>query len=206
MGVNRVIDLYDKEVGHIFSWDTLLHKNWKPRMFIFWCNILNSLPQTWKCLRNIDMYTEQDLEALFNSLRSKLVYNEFVSRHSETPTSELKFNQMFNIQLFQWKEFYLLPFETTVDSRLRVFQYKITHNIIYTNQRLYGINLCLSDKCQRCFTEVETLQHMFVSCLKVKRFWIYVKKRFLDALVDNLELTTNCIFYLETPCLTGCCN
>ena len=102
---------------------------------------------------------------------------------------------MFHIQLVQWKEFYLLPFETTVDNRLRVFQYKITHNSIYTNQRLYGINLCLSDKCKRCFTEVETLQHMFVSCLQVKRFWIYVKKRFSDALVDNLELTTNCILF-----------
>lgn len=189
LGINRVIDVYDKERGHIFTWDELLRKGWKPRMFIFWCSILSSLPQAWKSIRNVDTYREREYDDILASLNSKKVYDIFIKNHTEPPVSESKLNQMFHLQSHNWQDTYLLPFKTTIDIKLRVLQFKITHNICYSNKRLYDMKMCATDKCQRCLLEVETLQHMFCDCSFVKEFWSYVNRRYLNVLLNNVDLS-----------------
>ena len=181
--------MYDKERGHIFTWDELLRKGWKPRMFIFWCSILSSLPQAWKSIRNVDTYREREYDDILASLNSKKVYDIFIKNHTEPPVSESKLNQMFHLQSHNWQDTYLLPFKTTIDIKLRVLQFKITHNICYSNKRLYDMKMCATDKCQRCLLEVETLQHMFCDCSFVKEFWSYVNRRYLNVLLNNVDLS-----------------
>ena len=40
-----------------------------------------------------------------------------------------------------WSSVYLLPASVTLDTKIRMFQYKILNNILYLNQRLYRMNL-----------------------------------------------------------------
>ena len=51
------------------------------------------------------------------------------------------------------------------------------------------MKMCATDKCQRCLLEVETLQHMFCDCSFVKEFWSYVNRRYLNVLLNNVDLS-----------------
>ena len=65
-----------------------------------------------------------------------------------------------------------LPFKITIENKLRSFQYKLIHNILPTNQRLYKMNIKTSPVCELCNYLNETLEHMSCECPNVKQFWI----------------------------------
>ena len=66
---------------------------------------------------------------------------------------------------------YSIPYRATIYTKLRAFQFKINHNILYTNERLYKIGKVESPLCCMCNTQIETLVHFFVECEKIKPFW-----------------------------------
>ena len=70
-----------------------------------------------------------------------------------------------------WGNIYKLPFLVTIENKMRCFQFKINHNIYYTNEKLHKINLHEHDRCSFCETDVETLTHLFAECAYVKPLW-----------------------------------
>ena len=45
---------------------------------------------------------------------------------------------------------YELPFKVTIENTLRSFQFKLLHNIMPTNQRLWKMNIKTSPQCEAC--------------------------------------------------------
>ena len=66
---------------------------------------------------------------------------------------------------------YELPFKITIENKLRSFQFKLIHNILPTNQRLWKKNVKSSPTCEQCDTPCETISHIFYECSAVKIFW-----------------------------------
>ena len=60
---------------------------------------------------------------------------------------------------------------STIDSRLRSFQIKILHNILYTNDQLHRWKIVPSDLCSFCQSERETFDHFLLTCQKSSEFW-----------------------------------
>ena len=60
------------------------------------------------------------------NLKSKLLYDSFVSKISSIPTAQKKYNEAFSTHASQldWEKIYLLPFKTTLDAKLREFYIK----------------------------------------------------------------------------------
>ena len=58
-----------------------------------------------------------------------------------------------------------------IDSKSRAFQFKINHNIYYTNQKLQRVAIKDSTKCSFCKTQEETLSHLFIECKFVQPIW-----------------------------------
>ena len=56
-----------------------------------------------------------------------------------------------------WATVYLLPQKTTIESRMRIFQYKILNNILYLNNRLHKFGYVESPLCSFCNSETETM-------------------------------------------------
>ena len=54
-----------------------------------------------------------------------------------------------------------LPIIVTTDSRIRIFQYKILHNILNPNKKLFKFNKISSPECSFCKCEEETTIHLF---------------------------------------------
>ena len=59
------------------------------------------------------------------------LYQIKISEKYKKPTLQLYNEGYLNNFDFDWKSIYLLPGMVTVDTKLRVFQYKILNNILY---------------------------------------------------------------------------
>ena len=60
-------------------------------------------------------------------------------------------------QTFTPSAVYELPFKITIENKLRSFQFKLIHNILPTNQRLWKMNVKSSPKCKQCDAPCERL-------------------------------------------------
>ena len=84
-----------------------------------------------------------------NSVTAKSVYNLCSSHKFSPPTSKKLLSTKFNIEDQKtWSSVYLLPASATLDTKIRLFQYKIL--ILYLNQRLYDVKLVASPLCSLC--------------------------------------------------------
>ena len=68
-----------------------------------------------------------------NKLNSKELCNVQLLANSLKPTSQSYFENVLGGHVFEWDKIYILPRIVTTDSRIRIFQYKILHNILYLN-------------------------------------------------------------------------
>ena len=81
------------------------------------------------------------------------------------------FENLFSNFKPDWKSIYLLPRRVTLDTNLRMFQYKLLNNVLYLNNMLFRFKKVDSPLCSYCNEEEETPLHLFHSCLKTKQLW-----------------------------------
>ena len=86
-----------------------------------------------------------------------------------------KLSARTHLSSVDWEKIYLLPFKTTLDTKLREFQYKILNRILYTNKMLFKFKKVDSPLCGFCEKELETIEHLFFHCTKVCMFWDELK-------------------------------
>ena len=189
-GIIYVSNLFDKK-GELKNWETVSQEfNLNPVHFLKWYGVLKSIPSSWeKALRShsveesmISEESQCGIEANrkfipINCVTAKLVYNLCISHKFSPPTSKKLLSTKFNIEDQKtWSSVYLLPASTTLDTKIRMFQYKILNNILYLNQRLYHMKLADSPLCSLCKREFETISRLFLRCESSKRLWAEIQK------------------------------
>ena len=76
------------------------------------------------------------------NVTSKLVCNEFRSLKQPPTTAKATILNKYPDLATDWKKLYSLAFETTLDTKLREFQYnKILNLIIFTNGKFYRFEM-----------------------------------------------------------------
>ena len=80
------------------------------------------------------------------------------------PTAQLHIEKNFQNHELKWKDIYTLPIRVTIN--LRIFQYKLLHNILYLNKMLYKFGRKVSHFAFFCTEEPEIPIHLFYSCTK----------------------------------------
>ena len=156
----------------------------------FILQITHALPISWKeILRN---YTEsinnlviQDHHLIkkhqilsLNKLNSATLYEILIDANNIKPTSQTYFENLFSNFKPDWKSIYLLPRRVTLDTNLRMFQYKLLNNVLYLNNMLFRFKKVDSPLCSYCNEEEETPLHLFHSCLKTKQLWNKLRQYF----------------------------
>jgi len=161
-------------------------------------SLLNCIPTEWKNINfnrkhvstiPMEEYIEAEQISL-DKINSKAVYKEIIRPITTNPTSEKFFKENWNIEQEEMRELYSVPFTTTIYTKLRSFQFKINHNIFYTNEKLHKIGLSKTALCYMC-NETETLSHFFVECQEKKTFWKKVTELLLPygvQKIDNSEI------------------
>ena len=64
-----------------------------------------------------------------------------------------------------------MPRRVTIDTNLRIFQYKILNNMLYLNEKLFKFEIIVSPLCSFCNFEDETPIHLFYSCNQTNSLW-----------------------------------
>ena len=81
---------------------------------------------------------------------------------------------------FKWKDIYTLPRKVTINANLRSFQYKISNNILYLNEKLRTFGLSNTQLCSFWKMQEETISHLFYYCIYIQDVWNQVQIYFTD--------------------------
>ena len=122
---------------------------------------------------------------------SKSLYRKLCEKITEIPSSENKLSEMLAFDPDKFKNIYRLPFLVTIETKLRAFQFKISHLIFYTNEMLFERKMVDSPLCTFCQAHTETLIHLFVSCSYVKPLWLSMENM-LDYSFSEAEKLLGC--------------
>ena len=108
------------------------------------------------------------------------LYSLLISIRNTILSSQKYYKDLFTATEVKWKDIYLLPRKVTIDTKLRFFQYKILHNILYLNKHLFLFRKKDNKFCLYCLSEEETITHIFAICQKTNNLWNELRFFFND--------------------------
>ena len=172
-------DLFTDD-GVFITWDIAVNKLNLSHQFQ-WLQIISSIPPQWKnIIRGTNArLNESCLDSHLNSnnkiipvslINSKYLYSLFSNKIDNIPTSQKYFERVFG-QNLEWEKIYLLPRIVIKDSYIRIFQFKILHNVLFLNSRLFKLNYSDSPLCSLCSNYNETPIHLFSECEVTSSLW-----------------------------------
>ena len=124
-----------------------------------------------------------------NKLTSKELYLILVDANSVKPTAQDYFENLIESSKFNWKKIYFLIRSTALDTKARMFQYKVFYNTLYVNKILFKFAKVILPRCSFCKLHEQTIIHFFYECLIVERIWTQLKS----------ILSNNINFPISTP-------
>ena len=187
------------KIWDLFSVDNV---QLNPEQSFFIMSVINSMPAVWRLLirtaniapvfsplPNTPANLINDILIPILDASSKHIYRSFLAKKQTTPTAKEKLSAKYHHLTIDWKRVYLLSFRTTLETKLREFQFKILNRIVVTNEKLFRFGMAESDKCSFCQTEVESIEHLIFSCKISSVFWKHVLswQRDKNIVVENLK-------------------
>ena len=132
---------------------------------------------------------------------SKLTYNIFLNKFSakiSETNQQNKWQRDLQINLNDsliWKSRFTLLYRSSIDNKMRNFQFQLIHRKIATQIFLYKIGISTSSMCTFCENHEQTLSHLFVNCEKVRSFWNVISVWFKEKNIRNVLFTDEECFF-----------
>ena len=116
----------------------------------------------------------------------------------QRPNAQKSIESVLQRNDIDWATVYLLPQKTTIESRMRIFQYKILNNILYLDNRLPKFGYVESPLCSLCNSETETMTHLFCHCSESIQLWSSLSNWCRECLIlPTLEPSTVVLGFLQ---------
>ena len=80
----------------------------------------------------------------FSDVSSKQIYRQFLAKKQGLPTAQKKLSDKYPHSAIDWEKVYSLSFRSSMESKLREFQYKILNCIVFTNEKLFRFGIMQS--------------------------------------------------------------
>ena len=140
-----------------------------------WMIVIQSIPTSWRkemktsiavisCNMNPPNYSLSHMSA--RSMYEKLIQPLF-----KPPTSPKTIEKLLNNYKVNWRQWYLLLQNVTIDTSLRIFQCKILNSILYLNECLSKLDPSVGSLCSIRKKAPENVMHLFCKCSITKSFW-----------------------------------
>ena len=148
-----------------------------------WLSLIESIPMSWKVeVRNYfsgieDTCTSctptipQPKVSLLPDMSVKVACKILIRPLVKAPTSQKSLEKLLCRQDLDCASIYMFPRMVTVESKLRIFQYKVLNNILYLNDRLYRMGIVQTPLCSLCKQEKETVIHLLSPCNVTRQLW-----------------------------------
>ena len=165
--------------------------------FLDYAGIIAAIPKLWKdAFRSGTSFTNNQERAATNKVVTPKKIRLLLAEKSFFPPVVERYLEE---QKLKPKEVYELPFKITIENKLRSFQFKLTHNLIPTNQLLFKMKIKTSHNCERCESPNETISHIFYDCCKVSALWKLVIQWWNRKRLENMNPNRNEILYGYKP-------
>ena len=89
----------------------------------------------------------------------------------DKPTCQSYHEKNFVDYDFNWKLIYRIPRIATLETKIRIFQYKLLDNVLYLNKKLFHFGIISQSKCSFCESYDETPLHIFYECPYAQNLW-----------------------------------
>ena len=190
IGLLKIADLPSGD-NTTFSFTNLMLN---PEQSFFVMSIIDSIPAHWctiikdssslpiiSPISDVPTIIIDGNSLTFSDVSSKQIYCPFQAKKQGLPTAQKKLSDKYPDSAIDWEKVYSLPFSSSMESKLREFQYKVLHCIIFTNEKLYRFGIMQSPLCTFCQREDKSIEHLLFSCKESSEFWKHV----LSWLRDN---------------------
>ena len=153
-GVNKLSSLVEGNKNRLLAFKEFLKK------FSIKCNWLQYFGLTSAKLSECNNYLKEQNQAstinlpAIDKISCKTIHRLLIDNQDfSPPTTEKKLTE-YGFSMDERQKIYSLPFLVTKEIKLSMFQYKIIHNILYTNAILYKMKKVQEPFCPYC-TNVE---------------------------------------------------
>ena len=193
-GIQNIEHIYDYRQKEFYNFQDLSELyNIPSSNFLKYHQLLVSIPKLWKDKLKTESINPTSETYLFDNLAKTKKVNRFLYSFQlkHIPQldikSHVKWSQTFQEDDLNWSEIHSLPFNSTIDSKLRNVQYKYIMRIIPTNKLLLKFKIKSTNLCDFCCMYIESLDHLFWYCSHIQHFWNEFT-HFLKTLNVNIQL------------------
>ena len=160
-------------------------------------SLISAIPPEWKrSLAKVPCLEGLEMQSKFGEMReytkwSPIVYNQMIESAENFLEVVNKLSRMVQVSLTedQVKRCFQNINKSTTIIKYRDFQYRLLHNTILTNNRLWHMKIAPTNKCDFCQEEVETIIHLLCNCKEVKNFWTEIAKYVQEMYHEDLEIS-----------------
>jgi len=178
-GIKVINQVWDRSTGP--NWDVIKQNgwvDWVDNEYLLWRGIIdvhkeNGQTSVTSSLETQEKYIEiaSRLTPL-NKVKTKMIYWKLINRKFKKPTSQSYISKKLDEPDIEWSSVYSRIRKSTIDTRLRAFQFKIINNCLFLNKKLYDFKIVDSPKCTFCLNQNESTGHFFVECNETNNFYM----------------------------------
>ena len=178
-GVCTVQDLLDN-TGSFLSYMAFKRQyNLMNVNMIQYFGLIHAIPQSWKQILSDEFEHFAIIEPLYSKFiklmkPSKFAYEMLIKDKCDTSFPKItKWKDDINYvgETYSTELCFSLIYSTTLDPKLRFFQYRLLNRTITTNYILHKWNLVETNICSFCSNYPETLNHLFLQCPNTRNIW-----------------------------------
>ena len=185
LGFNFVADLYynNKRVKEKISKDVMINTkllNLKNKLDSRTKNVISESLNKVSMIYPYLKVSFKNQDKVVNKMDSKELYYILISNKIRIPKGLLDWCWELELSEQQIKTSLTFAFKCSLSTKDRVFQYKISTNILPTNEYLKRYKIKDSDQCDSCNLECDTIVHSLYEC--------ELKNRLVEQMLDFLRV------------------
>ena len=163
--------------------------------WIEYLQIKSAIPKVWIAnLRQPRVYT---LERPIMLWDKKEIKTQLIKDRFKTPTAINKWAER-GIKNINWNQQFNILNHLMLEIKIKMFQYKLIHNILYVKDKLKIFNKIENDICSACKKEKETIMHLFIQCPISKQFWVQgINTLHTLYYIPKIQITDNICLFLQ---------
>ena len=181
-GIIYIHQIYNLQYHRFLTFQELTSKyRVENCVFFKYHSLVSNIPNAFKEIMKTELNVVQEHEEkLYDKIMilkkpNQTLYKTYLKVFENGFKSKSEEKWKIDFDNLSWKHVYSMPFKCTIDSKLRIFQYKYLTRIIPTNTYLYKCKLASSNLCDFCNMHMETLKHMYWECSELQVFWTRIK-------------------------------
>ena len=173
-GLLYVRQVYDG--SNVVPYESIKNKYGNITNIIYYHNIVQAIRKKYtdKCEISSDNERQMIIQTVLNKPGDKLIgkrlYKYLISRKAESNEVAGKWNHIITLDEDNHTVFNHID-SITIVNKLRSFQFKFLHRILYFNERLFKCKIGKSTLCDFCSEAIDSIDHRYFYCNVTQEFW-----------------------------------